>query len=131
MSDGSWGYTAEQGLKAVLGEDNIEKMNRREEAMSPAEMKAYIESAPTEKNLSYSDESRRFAKALLELADKDKANFLKDCAEGVDFYQLLKLEGELDYDLTGFMYGWVVNAVRYVIGEKAQRNPALLEIRRR
>ena len=124
MPDGSWGYTAEEGLKAVLGAENTDKINRREGAMSPKGMRNYIENAPQEMNVSYSDESRRFAKALLKMADENPEVFLKLSSEGHDFYN--DIQG--DYDLTGFMYGWAVNAVRYVLSAKPVENPAIVKM---
>lgn len=125
MPDGSWGYTAEDGLKAVLGGENIDKINKKEGAMSPEGMRKYIENAPKGKNVSYSDEARRFAKAVLELADKNPEVFLERSTKDIhDFYK--EIDG--DYDLTGFTYGWAVNAVRYVLSAKPVANPAIITI---
>lgn len=124
MSDGSWGYTAEQGLKAVLGGVDVDKMNRREGAMTPAQMRAYIKAAPKEKNVSYSDEARRFAKVVLERADKDPEEFLRLSDKGYDFFK----DTDKDCDLTGFMYGWAVNAVRYVLSSQPVPNPAVVTL---
>ena len=121
--DGSAGYTAEQGLKAVLGGENIDVMNRREGAMSPDKMRAYIEAAPHEKNVSYDDESRRFAKAVLFRADEDKSSYLKDSKKIAD-----EVSKSGDYDLTGFMFGWATNAVRYVLSGNPEENPAIITI---
>lgn len=125
MSDDSWGYTAEEEMKAVLGDKKlVEKINKKEDAMSPEKMREYINLAPSKKNVSYSDESRRFAKELLKTADSNLNSFIKEpqviaekCLEGKDF------------DLTGFMFGWAVNAVRYVLHKGPIKNPAIIEIK--
>ena len=126
MSDASWGYTAEQGLKAVLGGGDIDKINCAEGAMSPSEMKDYIRQAPREKDVSYSDEARRFAKVILETVETDeeaRQRFLNDRKKFS--YELL--EGK-DFDLTGFMTGWAFNAVGYVLGVPPAGNPAIVNI---
>jgi len=125
MPDASWGYTAEEGLKAVVGGENIDKINRGEGAMSPEEMRKYIESAPIQKNVSYSDEARRFAKAVLAIADKDRDAFLQNSSDRTHNFT-----GDTndDYDLTGFMYGWAINAIRYVLTEPPVANPAIVQI---
>jgi hypothetical protein len=123
--DGSRGYTAEQGLEAILVGKNIDSMNRGEGAMTPKEMRTYIVGAPKEKNVSYSDEARRFAKALLIRADKDITGFLKSSYAVAE--EVSKSE---DYDLTGFMYGWALNAVRYIYAEYSILNPAIMTIER-
>ena len=125
MTDGSWGYTAGEGLKAVLGRENIDKMNRREGAMTPEQMREYILNAPEEKNVSYSDEARRFAKEVLLEADKDKEDFLDNSAE---FANKVLRKSKENYDLTGFMFGWAFNAVRYILGSPPDRNPAIMTI---
>jgi len=121
MPDGS---SAEQGLRAVLGGENIDEVNSKEGAMPPKEMRAYIMNAPDEMNVSYSDEARRFAKALLKIADADSTAFLKLSRQGHDFYPDVKGK----YDLTGFMYGWAVNAVRYILSAKPVANPAIITL---
>jgi hypothetical protein len=122
--DGSFGYTAEQGFEAVLGGKNIDRMNRREGAMTPGQMRQYIESAPSERDVSYSDETRRFAKAILKIADQDNLLFLKNSREkNYDFTKGLEKE---NFDLTGFMYGWATNAVRYVLFAEPVQNPAIV-----
>lgn len=126
MPDGSWGYTAEEGLKAVLGGVNIDEMNRKEGAMSPEEMRRYIESAPSTKNISYSDESRRFAKRLLKAADEDSDSYLRFSEVDGDL-KFLGIDAD-EYDLTGFMYGWAINAVRYTLSAKPVANPAIITI---
>ena len=124
MPDASWGYTAEEGLKAVLGDKVLmEKINKKEGAMTPLKMRIYIEAAPSMKNVSYSDEARRFAKALLEIADCNPDVFSKESKFIADQVMV-----KSDYDLTGFMWGWAVNAVRYVLGEKPIRNPAIISL---
>lgn len=123
MPDASWGYSAKEGLEAVLGGKNIDKIKRQEGAMSPEEMRKYIMEAPEKKNISYSDESRRFAKAILIEADKAKEKFL---SSSHDFADEVLHKG--DYDLSGFMFGWAANAVRYVLGEHPINNPAIIEI---
>lgn len=123
MPDASWGYTAEEGLKAVLGGENIDKINRREGAMTPGEMRRYIESAPDTKDVSYSDESRRFARLVLTEADKNPDLFLSNSRKFSD-----KLFEGGDYNLTGFMFGWAVNAVRYVLGTNPIQNPAVISL---
>ena len=125
MPDASWGYTAQQGLDAVLGGKDVDKINKHEGAMCPQEMREYIMQAPARKNVSYEDESRRFAKGVLAETDKNPEEFLKDSKKFAD-----KVCDSGDYDLTGFMFGWAVNAVRYVLGEKPIRNPAIVVMRR-
>jgi len=125
MPDASWGYTAEQGLHAVLGDaDLLTKINKREDAMSPETMREYVNNAPKEKNVSYSDEARRFAKKVLNLADKDPVGFINHSTGLAD-----QVASNGDYELTGFMYGWAVNTVRYVLGDRPIANPAIIEIR--
>lgn len=122
--DGARGYTAEQGLKAVLGGENIDKMNKREGAMTSEEMRKYIMAAPDMKNVSYSDEARRYAKAILIWAEKNPEKFQMELHEKYPRFEEIKG----DYDLTGFMQGWAVNAVIYVLGENTHPNPAIVTI---
>lgn len=127
MPDASWGYKAEEGLKAVLGGENLDRINKGEGAMSPQEMETYILSAPQERNLSYSDESRRFAKAVLEKIELDNSSredFLSNPKGFAD--QVFKDSASSYFDLTGFMFGWAVNAVLYTLKEKPIRNPAIM-----
>lgn len=121
--DGARGYIAEQGLRAVIGGENVNKMNRGEERLTPEQMRAYLMEAPTEKDVSYGDEARRFAKALLLEAERDMASFREDSMEFS-----LKVDRKGDYDLTGFMAGWAINSVRYVIGAPPVPNPALFTL---
>jgi hypothetical protein len=124
--DGGRGYTAEKGLKAVLGGEGIKEMNEGKDAMTPEKMREYIMAAPKKKNVSYGDESRRFAKALLLKADKSKESFLKMKREDIDGFVAKEMK-EGDYDLTGFMFGWAVNSVRYVLeAESSMLNPAIV-----
>jgi hypothetical protein len=114
--DGANGYTADQGLRAVVGGEGIDEMNQGKGRMSPAEMRDYIQGAPTRRNVSYGDEARRFAKHLLSLPPK---TFDGVCQKGGNF-------DTAGFDLTGFMYGWAVNAVRYVYSEPPAPNPAVM-----
>lgn len=123
MPDASWGYTAEQGLRGVLGGEDIDKINKREGAMSPEGMRAYILAAPEEEGVSYGDDARRFAKAVLLEAEGDMEGFFKDSHQFGD-----TVSHKADYDLTGFMFGWAVNAVRYVLGAPPIRNPAIVDL---
>jgi len=123
--DGSWGYDAETCLRAVLGGDGVDRINKREGAMSPDEMRSYLMDAPKEKNVTYGDEARRFAKAVLVRADEDADTYMAD-SKGVA--EMVDNEG--DYDLTGFMFGWAMNAVRYILGGKPNPNPAIVTIDR-
>lgn len=128
MSDASWGYTAQQGLEANLGGKDIDKINKKEGAMSPEEMQAYIMAAPEkidyESKDGYSDAARRFAKAILTDGLNNQKEFLENSKEFADkVYQKYDLP-----DLTGFMFGWAVNAVRYCLHERPIRNPAIVEI---
>ena len=130
MPDASWGYTAQQGLEAVLGGKDIDKINRREGAMTPEEMRTYILAAPDVilpgSPTGYEDESRRFAKTVLLRAERDKEKFL---AESQAFArQILKDAPKDEYDLTGFMFGWATNAVRYTFESSPEQNPAIIEI---
>ena len=128
MPDASWGYTAQQGLEGVLGGKDIDKINKGEGAMSPEEMQAYIMAAPEKLGYkskdAYSDASRRFAKAILTKALNNRKEFFENSNEFAD-----KVYTEYDLpDLTGFMFGWAVNAVRYCLHEEPIENPAIVEI---
>jgi hypothetical protein len=116
-ADGSQGYTAEEGMKAVIGGEGVDRMNRGEGRMSPQEMRKYIESAPGGRAENYSDAARQYALKLLRYIDKhDK--FPKDP------FALSKGMG-----LSGFQAGWARNAVCYARSEPTSPNPAIIKLR--
>jgi len=134
MTDGSWGYTCAEAVKAVLGDKYmLEMINSKRDAMTPEMARKYVMREPEEiaeaTDAGYSECARQFARVLLIEANKNKEVFLKDSKKFAD-----KVYGNLPKDspakqITGFMFGWAVNTVRYILGEKPIQNPAIVEIK--
>ena len=138
-SDGAHlGINAEDSMKAVLGGEQPKKR------MSPIEMREYLMSQ--EGPGGYDGTAAYCAKLVLEamLADPSLASIPADTkwdfnAPKVDgkyvvitkgLYETLKERGTpLDQlDLTGFMWGWAVNAARYCVELEPVPNPAIITI---
>jgi hypothetical protein len=140
------GYTAEQGMKQVLGGEEPE------ETMTTAEMAAWIQGATLEQSYdSYNECARYAAKLILNafLADPSLTNLPAeteydwdgDPAHGTQgmkseyiiqlgLYEVLKDRGAplKELELTGFMYGWALNAARRCVEVGPVPNPAIVTI---
>lgn len=114
------GYKASDAMKSVLG--NAEE----KPSMRADEMTAYLEAAPDDPQ-TYDDAARHAGKLVLHYlrAHPDAARLgayeLDDAMEhdGVTIYGL---------GLTGFMWGWAVNAARRCLELDSVPNPAILVI---
>ncbi len=143
------GYGTEAALRGALGG---EEPARR---MTVTEMRAYIEAAPARPR-SYDDAGRAAAKVILDFlerhpeasdlpADSDGAFDLDESGNIVpDSYHMVR-EGLWDYlrriepdlyarhrktvfaELTGFSWGWAVNAARRCLELTPVPNPAIVE----
>lgn len=147
-SDGaSLGVKPERALGTIIGgkdqPDDSEKM-------SPAEFTQWIRSAPTladyletRGSFSYDETSRVMAATIVlyweatgdegpddtQFATKDgQIDFFTPVVPGL--YERMKTYGLPlnEMDLTGFMWGWALNAAKTVKGIQPGGNPALLEI---
>lgn len=150
------GYTAEQGLKAVMGHEQKEP-----ERITPEELRARLHANPGD---SYSQGSNLLALGILRVfeqrpetvtwpADPRSEFFVKGTDEVATGEQIRAHPESLDWrrvddrDLseafktvatpeemtayegcTGFMWGWAVNAAKYVVGAPPVANPAIIEI---
>lgn len=153
MSDGAHqGVGAERALKTILGG---EEQPSEEEQQTPAEMLDQIREASLTPG-SYGDAALACARLILETYEKYPT--LRDQpTEGVylkgqdgmlviaadkglvplvhSLHDILKRlhdedspEREILSGLTGFMWGWAVNAVGYALGDPPKPNPAIAEI---
>ena len=142
------GVGAERALKTVLGG---EEQPTEEEKQTPEQMLASIRGAALI-DLDYGTTALACARLILEAYERypvlreepTEAVYLQDAAGKMvwpavhlrpGLHSILKelFEDEqqrLDVlsDLTGFMWGWAVNAVRYAMGEPPVPNPAIVEI---
>ncbi len=144
------GFGAEAGMKAVMGGEQPKK------GMSPAEMRAYLEKAHDPSSYDgCANVCARIVLGVLERhpeaqslpADRDvewpkKADGSMDwdappivLREGVyEFIQRVEPETYATHkaavfsELTGFMWGWAVNAARYALELPPVPNPAIVTI---
>lgn len=150
MTDGAHqGIDAESAMKFIVGgEDHPEQM-------SDEEFEQMIRKAPLEGDLDYSGGANAMARILLEALEKHPQ--LRDLPDGheylmtsdgqifrtdegwspialnVDLYDVIKRlhpeHQETIFDnLTGFMWGWAVNASRKILGLGPVPNPAIMTI---
>ncbi len=148
-SDGaSMGVNADRALETILGG---EEQPAKEEQKTPAAMEAEIRAQGFE-NLSYGTCATATARLILEAYDKypqlkalpSEQEYLRDATGKmlwpavhltVSIYDVLKelhaedpQKLEILTGLTGFMWGWAFNAVRYCQSEPPVPNPALMTI---
>jgi hypothetical protein len=130
MSDGSsFGLTADQSLRAVLGDrDSVP-----EKGMTASEMAAYLEACPDDPN-TYENVSRWIGKHVMHFLVDHPEHFKTGDADDLfdavfphttDSYSATypQLEG-----VTGFMVGWGCNAGRYAHGRNELPNPAIITL---
>lgn len=142
MSDGAhMGVGAERALGTILGG---EEQPEPEERMDPVKMRAEIEAQ--EGPSDYNGTAMYAAKLILHyfLDDPARAQYPNETeyeknADGStdfsrvktpDLYARMKADG-IDLaalDLTGFMWGWAVNAARYCVELPPVPNPAIVTI---
>lgn len=145
------GIGAERALKTIMGGEQPTD----EETETVEQMRARILSAPIEAGESYDGCATACARIILEAFEKypqlqavpTKNEYLKQSngewvgiddrpiVLNVDLYDVLKKlhpEGTPEHavfmGLTGFMWGWAVNAARRCIGAGPVPNPAIVEI---
>jgi hypothetical protein len=126
MSDGAHlGYTAEQALKQVLGGELEED---EQGTMSAQEMRDWLLAAEVEHAMDSYGECSRYAGGLVlgwflahpYTASLDENTLYETMKEaGVSFEEL---------GLTGFQWGWAVNAARRCVELPPIPNPAILVI---
>ena len=144
------GVGAERALDTILGGQPSPEESG-EDTMTPQQMREWIMSAPQEPQ-SYDDAARSCARLVLRAFEEHP--FLKDQPAEVEYdwdadpdrgsegmkpefviklglYETMKRLGYplSDLDLTGFQWGWAVNAARYSEHLPAWPNPAIIEIR--
>lgn len=145
MSDdgADMGITAGRALKTVLGG---ELSPSPDEGMTPQKMVAYLESAPLAPE-DYDDAGRACGRIVLEYlrAHSEDAMLPADGKytwdpETGDTIQLVagmyeqmgkkapNLFESLDGELTGFLFGWGVNAAKYALDLPPVPNPAIVTI---
>jgi hypothetical protein len=115
------GYDAEQALGAVLGGNQPDPAD----TMTAGEMRIWLLSATADHAMDNYGECARFAGKLV-------LNwFLSDTSRvQTDPYQDMKAAGIplADLGLTGFQWGWAVNAARRCLELEPVDNPAILTI---
>src|SRR3990167_6069709 len=120
------GVKPERALESILGGAEQPK---EEEKMTPEKMYQEIMAQPNEykdREYTYNGCSMWLAKQFLLILEKWEE------IEVVGSYDLLyekmkEINGEQDYDFTGFMVGWANNAARFALNKKAHANTAILE----
>ena len=102
----------------------------QEERASPEEMRKKIMEQPDRyedvtgaKGEGYQNMTLWLAKQFLKLLEEGFSGDEHDL-----FLEMMKRNGEKDYDFTGFMVGYANNAARYCLGKPPQPNPAIVEI---
>lgn len=137
MSDGAHlGVGAERALGTVLGND---PQPAAEERMSAGEMAEWVMAATSADANSYDGCARYAAKLVLTwlLEDPTRASSPPeneyDDAYNVTtpgWYDRMKADGSpvASLDLTGFMWGWAVNAARRCVELPPSPNPAIVSI---
>lgn len=119
------GMTAEAAVKAVLG-GGEEPPTR-----TPEELRAVIEANQGD---GYDGCANRAALAVLQLFETVPASRTWSTDDpGDPLYQSVKdgrpdLYDEVWSQMTGFQWGWAVNAAKYIVGEPPVPNPAILVI---
>lgn len=154
MSDGAHlGVTADRALETILGG---KPSPNEDEQRTPEQMLDMIREAETEPK-DYGACALAYARILLEayetypqLRDHPTETVYLTGGDGQlvfspdgglvalvpDIYEVLKRlhpdedswQRKIMSDLTGFMVGWAVNAVRYALGDPPRPNPAILTI---
>lgn len=140
------GVGAEKAMKAVLGGPQPEDEDR----MDPVQFEAYIMSATKEDANTYDGCARYAARLILEHFKANPANaniptehqFKRD-ENGRAIFEdgnliptgernltevMFKNPDFKDLDLTGFMWGWAVNAARRCLELPSVPNPAIITI---
>jgi hypothetical protein len=146
------GITAERALKTVLGG---EESPTKEEGMTPAEMRDNLLSVG-ENPESYDDGARKAGKIILqylilhpedcELTAESEYIYPEGSFESMESMLRDRVLVRLGIDdamkekepalreqmsgmgLTGFMYGWAVNAAKYSLGLPPVPNPAIVTV---
>lgn len=141
MSDGAHlGVSAERALKTVLGG---EPSPEEDEQMGVIEFRAYI-MQPDQEPHDYGEAARRAARTILEffMEDPRRATIPTETVyqQPVDWSNPVVLEPDLynvmkghgyplaDLGLTGFQWGWAVNAARRCVELEPVSNPAIVTI---
>lgn len=154
MTDGAHlGVGAERAIETILGG---KEQPKESEKQTPEQMLASIREAPISTE-SYGGTALACARVILEAYERypvlkghptetqylrgpdGKSVFVDDGLVPLtyDLHDVLKRlhpdedgpERQVLSDLTGFMWGWAVNAVRYALGDPPQGNPALMTVR--
>lgn len=146
-------YTADAGLKAVLGDSEEQASAER---MTDEQFAAYIRECPDDAATSYEGGARLAARYMLVWLEahpseqwrplEDEIDWKKFEADSVTMEdwetkrsQYIAVEGAYDriaeeypaihdIGLTGFMAGWAWNAARKVLNLAPQVNPAIVEV---
>ena len=154
MSDGAHlGVKADRALGTILGGED---QPTEDEKQTPEQMLDEIRSASKAPN-DYGECALAYARVLLEayethpaLRDHPTESVYLNGQDGKavfspdgglvrlvpDIYEVLKRlhpdeecwQQKVMNELTGFMVGWAVNAVRYALGDPPRPNPAMVEI---
>jgi len=152
MSDGAHqGITPERALGTILGGD---RPPEKDEGMSRQEMREKLRAVDLSgEPQSYDDACMQTARLIYDFITEDPLARREIPAEAVyeydldangeklwntgrvatpGLYDVMKEEG-IDLaalGLTGFQWGWAVNAARYALGELPVPNPAIIEVNR-
>lgn len=141
MSDGAHlGVSADRALGTILGG---EPSPEEDEQMGVIEFRAYI-MQPDQEALDYGEAARRVARMILEffMADPHRATIPTETVyqQPVDWSNPVVLERDLyavmkdngiplaDLGLSGFQWGWAVNAARRCVELEPVSNPAIVTI---
>ena len=121
MSDGAHlGMGAEAAMKAVIGGGD----GPSDPDAALRELEAEIRRASAEPPMTYDSTANLAARIVLEHLERHPQDRAIDEHE---VYQ--RLRSQLDpLDLTGFMWGWAVNAARAILELPPVPNPAILVI---
>jgi len=144
-NDGAFqGYTVDEALGVIVGGKSEPKKTK-----TKIEMKEYIEDAPDNPQ-TYDETARAAAKIVLSFLERHPEAHNMPADSDIEFdgkadwnsYHITR-EGLSDYikriepelwnnpildELTGFMWGWAVNAARSALNLSPVPNPALLTI---
>lgn len=128
MSDGAHlGVSAQRALDTIIGAAPSPEATG-EHLMSPPEMRAWLLAAdPARAHSSYDEAARYAGRLVLEwfLADPAHAG-----AGEREIYDAMKAAGAPleELKLTGFMWGWALNAARRSVELGPVPNPAIIEV---